>query len=148
MLRESWDEAQERRKTGAVLTINVDSNGLGEGISVAADKGRDLAELVDLQKLVRGLRSINLDDVELKAISLRDREDGGGAGVELQGNACCQLTRINRAVVRNSQTKDDAMLLLTSLVKIFPNGAMVTVKPGAGKKCLGGEREGEERESP
>ncbi len=126
----SWGETQERcRVRGAGLTVDVDGNSLGEDIAIAADEGGDLAELVGLQELLGGLRGIDLDNLELEAISLRNREDGGGAGVELCDETCCQLTQIKRGAGHKQKTT----LLLTSLVKIFPKGAMVAAKPGAGK---------------
>jgi hypothetical protein len=68
-----------------VLRGNVDGygDGLGERVAIAADKSRDLAELVVLEELGRGVPSLYLDGLKLEAIGLRDREDGGGAGVEL-----------------------------------------------------------------
>ena len=38
-----------------------------------------------LQELLRAVGKIDVNDIELEAVGLRNREDGGGAGVELRG---------------------------------------------------------------
>lgn len=76
-LAEERDTRQERR------TVDGDGDGLGESVAIAADKGRDLRKFVVLQDLRAGLFGVDLDNLELEAVGLRNGEDGRGAGVEL-----------------------------------------------------------------
>ena len=64
-------------------TVDGDGHALGEDVAIRTNKGRDLGERVCLQELGSRLSGVNLDNIEVKAIGLRNREDGGGAGVEL-----------------------------------------------------------------
>lgn len=66
------------------LTVDGDGDGLGEGVAIATDEGRNLAELVVLQELLRGVGSVDLDSLKLETVGLCNREDGRGAGVELR----------------------------------------------------------------
>jgi hypothetical protein len=54
-----------------------------EDVAIGADEGRDLAELIVLQELCGEIARIDLDGLDIEAISLCNRENCGGAGVEL-----------------------------------------------------------------
>lgn len=72
-----------------VLTVDSDGNGLGENEAVGALEGRDLAELVDLQVVRRdALGRLGVDELDVEAVLLCDRKEGGGARVTLQS---CQF---------------------------------------------------------
>lgn len=66
----------------------VDGNGhtLIQDVSILALKGRDLAQLVELQVLGGGLGGVDLDDVELEVVGLRNGADRRAPGVVLRRN--------------------------------------------------------------
>lgn len=63
---------------GAVSKPTVDCNGnaLVQDVSVLANKGRDLGELVELEVLCRRIGSVNLDGLNVEVVGLRNSEDG------------------------------------------------------------------------
>ena len=66
------------------LTVDGDSDGLAQHVSIGTLKGWDLAELVELEVLGRDtLSRLGRDKLELKAILLGDREQRSGARVAL-----------------------------------------------------------------
>lgn len=65
-------------------TINSDSNELGKGESVVADERRDLSEWVGFEVLGGRVAGIGLNEFHVKAIGLRNHEEGGGAGIALR----------------------------------------------------------------
>lgn len=76
-------------KECGVLTVDSDGDGLRENEAVSALEGRDLAELVELQVLLRDtLGGLGSDELDIEAVLLRDSEEGGGARVTLVG---CQF---------------------------------------------------------
>lgn len=76
-------------RVGGVLTVDSDGNGLGENEAVGALKGRDLAELVDLEVVGRdALGRLGVDKLNVEAVLLCDGKEGGGARVTLVG---CQF---------------------------------------------------------
>jgi hypothetical protein len=71
------------RECGA-LTVDSDGNALGEHEAVSALEGRDLAELVKLEVLGGDtLRRLGVDELDVEAVLLRDREKRRGARVTL-----------------------------------------------------------------
>lgn len=71
------------------LTVDSDSDGLGENEAVGALEGRDLAELVELQVLGRdALGGLGVDKLDVEAVLLCDSKERGGARVTLVG---CQF---------------------------------------------------------
>jgi hypothetical protein len=66
-------------------TVNSNGNCLAQGIAILAEESRDLSKLAGLQVLDARLGSIGLDNVELDIVGIRSRENGGGAGVVLEG---------------------------------------------------------------
>jgi hypothetical protein len=66
------------------LTVDGDGDALGEDEAVSALKGRDLAELVELE-VVGGhtLRRLRVDKLNVEAVLLCDREKRRGARVAL-----------------------------------------------------------------
>jgi hypothetical protein len=65
-------------------TVDGDSNALRESEAVLTEEGGDLAELVGLEVLNRGVLGVGVNNVELEVVGLRNRLDGGGAGVVLR----------------------------------------------------------------
>lgn len=65
-------------------TVDSDGNALGESEAILTEESRDLAELVGLEVLDGRVLEVGGDNVELKVVGLRNRLDGGGAGVVLQ----------------------------------------------------------------
>lgn len=63
----------------------VDSNGdaLVKDVAIRALESWDLAQLVELQVLGGGLGDIDVDNVEVETVGLRDRLDGSAARVSL-----------------------------------------------------------------
>lgn len=77
-----------------VLTVDSDGDGLGENEAVLALEGGDLAELVELQVLGRNtLGGLSVDELDVEAVLLCDRKEGGGARVTLRG---CQLQSLSQ----------------------------------------------------
>ena len=64
-------------------TVDGDGNALGESIAVRPNERGDLAELVRILMLLGNVVHINVDNVKVNVVGLRDREDRGGAGVLL-----------------------------------------------------------------
>lgn len=93
----SWRRCDERDTRQWPRTVDGDGDGLGESVAIAADKGRDLSQLVVLQNLRARVIGIDLDSLELEAVGLRNGEDGRGAGVELcdkLASACSSLLEL------------------------------------------------------
>ena len=79
---------EEERTRGVALTVDSDGDALGEDKAVSALKGRDLAELVELQVVLRDtLGWLSVDELDVEAILLRDGQERGGTRVTLL--ACC-----------------------------------------------------------
>ena len=73
-------------KECGVLTVDSDGNGLRENEAVGALEGGDLAELVELQVLLRDtLGGLGGDELDIEAVLLGDGEERGGARVTLRG---------------------------------------------------------------
>lgn len=73
-------------KECGVLTVDSDGNGLRENEAVGALEGGDLAELVELQVLLRdALGGLGGDELDIEAVLLGDGEERGGARVTLRG---------------------------------------------------------------
>lgn len=66
-------------------TVDGEGNALGEDEAVGANEGGDLGLLVGLPVLLGDVVEVNVDDVEVKTVGLRNREHGGGARVVLKG---------------------------------------------------------------
>lgn len=64
-------------------TVDRDGDALVENIAVGADEGRDLGERVELEVLGRRVGRVDLLNLEVEVVGLRDGADGRGAGVEL-----------------------------------------------------------------
>lgn len=73
-----------KRGQRARLTVDGDGNALVENVTVGALEGRDLAQLVELQVLGGGLGGVDIDDVELEVVGLRNGADGRAPGVVLR----------------------------------------------------------------
>lgn len=59
------------------LTVNGNGEGLGQGVSIGANKGWDLSEGVDLEEVgAHGWTRLGLDELNVEAIGFGDREDG------------------------------------------------------------------------
>jgi len=79
---------EEERTRGVALTVDSDGDALGEDKAVSALEGRDLAELVELQVVLRDtLGWLSVDELDVEAILLRDGQERGGTRVTLL--ACC-----------------------------------------------------------
>ena len=80
-----WEKSA-RDKRGQRARPTVDGNGhtLVQNVTVLALKSRDLAQLVELQVLGGGLGGVDLDDVELEIVGLRDGANGRAPGVVLR----------------------------------------------------------------
>ena len=73
-------------KECGVLTVDSDGHGLRENEAVGALEGGDLAELVELQVLLRdALGGLGGDELDIEAVLLGDGEERGGARVTLRG---------------------------------------------------------------
>lgn len=75
-----------RGERGQRARPTVDGNGhaLVQNVAILALKGRDLAQLVELQVLGGGLGGVDLDDVELEVVGLRNGADRRAPGVVLR----------------------------------------------------------------
>ena len=71
-------------KYDSKLTVDSDGNALREGIAVRANECRDLAKLVRALVFLGDVVHINIDNIEVNVVGLRDREDRGGAGILLR----------------------------------------------------------------
>lgn len=70
----------------ARLTVDGDGNGLGEDESIGANKGWDLAEWVDLEKLgIDTVDDIGVDELEVDVVGNSNCLDGSGAWVSVNG---------------------------------------------------------------
>lgn len=69
-------------------TIDGDGDALKESVAVGTDEGGDLAERVDLLVLLDGSLEVDLDNLEVEVVGLRDSQDGRGAGVRLVSRIC------------------------------------------------------------
>ena len=79
---------RKERTGGVALTVDSDGNALGEDKAVSALEGRDLAELVELQVVLRDtLGRLGVDELDVETILLRDGQERGGTRVTLL--ACC-----------------------------------------------------------
>lgn len=67
-----------------MLTIDGNSNALGQSEAVLANKSRNLAKTAGSQVLSGRLAVLNLTDVELEVVGLGNRPDGDGARVFLR----------------------------------------------------------------
>jgi len=68
----------------ALLTIDGNGNALSQGVAISANEGGNLAQLVDLQVVGRGIfASLNFLNLEVEPVGLGDQFDGLGAGVVL-----------------------------------------------------------------
>jgi hypothetical protein len=66
------------------LTVDSDGDALGEDEAVGALEGWDLSELVEPEVLLRdALGRLSLDELDVEAVLLRDREKRHGARVTL-----------------------------------------------------------------
>jgi hypothetical protein len=75
---------REERTGGVALTVDSDGDALGEDKAVSALEGRDLAELVELQVVLRdALGWLSVDELNVEAILLRDGQEGGRTRVTL-----------------------------------------------------------------
>lgn len=84
---------------GGVLTVDSDSNRLGEDEAVGALKGRDLAELVELQVVGRdALGRLRVDELDVEAVLLCDSQERRGARVTLLVG--CQLSFAPQSLAR------------------------------------------------
>lgn len=70
---------------GKRLTVDGNGHAFVEDETILTLKGRDLAQLVELQVVGGGVGDINLDNVEVEVVGLRDCADGGRARVLLVG---------------------------------------------------------------
>lgn len=78
-----------------VLTVDSDGDALGENEAVSTLEGRDLAELVELQVLAGNtLGRLGLDELNVEAVLLCDREEGCGARVTLLNSLLDLLFRL------------------------------------------------------
>lgn len=79
-----------RRASGAeeLLTVDGDGHALVQDVAILALEGGDLAELVELQVVGRGVDGINLDDLKVEVVGLRHGADGRGARVVLSRGVC------------------------------------------------------------
>ena len=68
------------------LTIDGDSDALGQSEAVLANEGGNLAKAVSLQMLSSRLAKLDLGYLEVEIIGLGNRLDGDGAGVVLPGS--------------------------------------------------------------
>lgn len=81
------EEGQKHTEADGWKSRTVDGNGdsLGELEAILASEGGDLAKRAGLEVLSSAsLLKLNLDDLEVEAVGLSDRLDGGRAGVVLQ----------------------------------------------------------------
>lgn len=74
-------------KLAAVRTVDGDGDALRESEAILANEGGNLAKAAGLQVLDAGVAALNLNDVEVEVVGLRDRLDGDGAGVTLRSQA-------------------------------------------------------------
>jgi hypothetical protein len=83
------------------LTVNGNGHRLSQDVSILALEGGDLAKCVDLE--VVGADTLSWDggdELDVEAVGLGDREDGGGARVALNAesaSARCFLRRWGEA---------------------------------------------------
>lgn len=87
--RESANYALRKANRSFKLTVDGNGDGLRQGVTVLAEEGRDLAERVGLEVLDGRLLGVGVDDVQLEVVGLRNRLDGGGAGVVLGPSQRC-----------------------------------------------------------
>lgn len=82
-----WEKSarDERGERGQRARPTVDGNGhaLVQNVTILALKGRDLSQLVELQVLGGGLGGVDLDDVKLEVVGLRNGADRRAPGVVL-----------------------------------------------------------------
>lgn len=80
-----WENSARGGERGqrARLTVDGDGHALVENVTVFALEGRDLAQLVELQVLGGGFGGVDLDDVELEVVGLRNGANGRAPGVVL-----------------------------------------------------------------
>ena len=94
-------------KECGVLTVDSDGNGLREDEAVGALEGGDLAELVELQVVLRdALGGLGGDELDIEAVLLGHGEEGGGARVTLRGLSvpvvgCAVLRCVRRGGARH-----------------------------------------------
>lgn len=65
------------------LTVDGDGHALVQDVAILTLEGRDLAKLVELQVVGRGVGGIDLDDLKVEIVGLRHGADGRGARVVL-----------------------------------------------------------------
>lgn len=75
------------------LTVDGDGDGLVQDVAILTLEGRDPAKLVELQVIGGRVGGVDLNDLEVEAVDLRDGADGRGAGVVLsRGGAASAAT--------------------------------------------------------
>lgn len=99
------------------LTIDGDSNSLRESKAVLANESRDLAKTAGSLVLSSRLAELNLRDLEVEVVGLRDRLDGDGAGVVLRRGNVSNLAR--SLIVSGKRVKAQA----TSTYRVGEKGA-------------------------
>lgn len=98
-----WEKSA-RGERGQRARPTVDGNGhaLVQNVTVLALKGRDLAQLVELQVLGGGLGGVDLDDVELEVVGLRNGADRRAPGVVLRECLSMQFDLLSREMLTES----------------------------------------------
>lgn len=81
-----WEKSARGDERGqrARPTVDGDGHALVQNVTVLALKGGDLAQLVELQVLGGGLGGVDLDDVELEVVGLRNGANRRAPGVVLR----------------------------------------------------------------
>lgn len=74
-----------RKREQGGPTVDGNGNALRESEAILAEESGDLAELVGLEVLDSRVGEVSGNDVQVEAVGLRNRLDGGGAGVVLRG---------------------------------------------------------------
>lgn len=87
-------------------TVDRDGDALKENIAVGADEGRDLGEGVELEVLGRRVGGVDLLNLEVEVVGLRDGVDCRGAGVELLRRAKISMRGRAKGGVRGGEAGD------------------------------------------
>lgn len=83
-ITDSYNSSLKKTKNKVALTVHGDGDGLGENEAILALKGGHLAELVQLQVLLReALGGLSVDKLDIESVLLCDSKKGCGAGVAL-----------------------------------------------------------------
>lgn len=115
-----WEKSAQGVERGQRARLTVDGNGhaLVEHVTVRALKGRDLAQLVELQVLGGGLGGVDLDDVELEVVGLRNSANGRAPGVVLPERVSLESKAGSGEIIRRN---------LTSYVYSFPKAIVANL---------------------